>query len=77
MNRRQRLDRLEVAATRQYVKRFVPAGETVDTLLAFGIRFLDRPLDELARDWPQFSHDQLREIQSYLPGYRRALMAGR
>ena len=50
---------------------------TVDQLLDAAITCLSRPLDVLARAWPQFTPAELAEMQRYLPRYRRARMAGR
>ncbi len=50
---------------------------TIDQVLKYAIDWTDRPLDELARDWPMFSEVELIEIKTFIPRWRQALMAGR
>jgi hypothetical protein len=77
MTRIQRLESLEAAYQRRHWARYCPKGWTLDAFLDAAIAWLEMPIDELHARMPMFTEAELLEMQSRLPAYRRARMAGR
>jgi hypothetical protein len=72
MTRRRRLDALEAAHWRRMVAQAAPPGITVDAILDECIRFLEIPVEQQWREYPNFTEDQRREMSPLLPAIRRA-----
>ena len=68
-----RLQRLEIAHWRRSVAQ-AAAGTpfSVDDILEQSLRFLETPLDQRMRDYPDFTEAEHREMQSWLPAIRLA-----
>jgi hypothetical protein len=73
-----RLQRLEVARwRREAAKAGAPHGYSADIILAQSVRFLETPIEQRIREYPNFTEAEHREMQTWLPTVRRARWAGR
>jgi hypothetical protein len=72
MTSRQRLDALEAAHWRWMVAQAAPPNIRVDAILEQCIRFLEMPVEQQRREYPDFTDDERREMYTWLPAIRRA-----
>ena len=72
MTSRQRLNALEARHWRRMVAQVAPPGLTVDAILDACIRFLEMPVEQQWREYPNFTEGQRREMATWLPAIRRA-----
>jgi hypothetical protein len=72
MTRRQRLDALEARHWRRMAAQAAPPDLTVDAILEQCIRFLEMPVEQQRREYPDFTADERHEMATWLPAIRRA-----
>jgi hypothetical protein len=72
MTSRQRLDALEAAHWRRMVAQAAPSDITVDAILEQCIHFLEMPVEQQRREYPDFTDDERRKMYTWLPAIRRA-----
>jgi hypothetical protein len=72
-----RLQRLEIARWRRSVAQAIQGTPfSVDDVLAQSIRFLETPIEQRLRDYPEFSPDEHATMQTWLPVIRLACRRG-
>jgi hypothetical protein len=72
MTSRQRLDALEARHWRRMVARAAPPNITVDAILEQCIHFLEMPVEQQRREYPDFSDDERCEMSTWLSVIQRA-----
>jgi hypothetical protein len=72
MTLRTRMKTLEAAHWRRMVAQVAPPHLTVDAILDEAIRFLEMPVEQQRREYPDFTDDERREMSTWLPAIRWA-----
>jgi hypothetical protein len=71
MTLRTRMETLEAAHWRRMVAQVAPPRLTVDAILDEAIGFLEMPVEQQRREYPDFTADERREMSAWLPAIRR------